>query len=240
MRRYPKTLTLLLVLTVMAFCMVAYANIAMAQFTVTWDENVPAPTGYKLFHRWEGTPAYDYDNPHWTGPLPPVTVTDLLPPLPAMLAPTNTSAVWNKADSTVMVDWNQPPSATATDKVYMVVRAYDDNNGAGPLLESADSEEVNIDQISKNDVTKWEVFFSETSGGPYTSLGEVPATGNTRITQPLTVVPVGQAKVIYFTVVAFGQEGTSSPDAPETSVLVDRRTLTPPANITVTATVPVQ
>lgn len=213
---------------------------AQAQFTVTWDENTPAPTGYKLYHRWEGTPTYDYEHPFWTGPLPPVEVKDLLPPLPAMLAPTNTTATWNKADSTVMVDWNQPASAAATDKVYLVVRAYDDNNGAGPLLESADSEEVNIDQTSKNDVTKWEVFYSETSGGPYTSLGEVLATENTRITQPLTVVPVGQAKTIYFTVVAFGQDDTTSPDAPEASALIDRRTLIPPVNIKITVTVPVQ
>lgn len=215
---------------------------AQAEFTVTWDENVPAPTGYKLFHRWEGTPVYDYDNPYWTGALPPVIISDLLPPLPEMLAPTNTSAIWDKTASSVTIDWNQPPSAEATDKVYMVVRAYmaaDPDTGAEEL-QSADSEEVNIDQTKKNDVTAWRVFYSETSGGPYTSLGDVPATGNTRITKPLTIVPEGQAKIVYFTVIAIGQNDMVSGDAPETSALIDRRTLVPPVNIKITATVPVQ
>lgn len=227
---------------IVVFLLLAMVSMASAEFTVTWDENVPAPTGYKLFHRWEGTTAYDYDNPHWTGPLPPVTVTDLLPPYAEMAAPTNTSAIWNKATSSVTIDWNQPPSAEATDKVYMVVRAY---MAADPALgteelQSADSEEVSIDQTSKNDVTAWRVFYSETSGGPYTSLGDVPATSNTRITQPLTIVPEGQAKIVYFTVVAIGQDNMVSKDAPETSALIDRRTLVPPVNIKVTATVPVQ
>jgi len=228
-------------LTGVLMLVAVYCNSAQAGFTVKWDPNDPTPDGYRLFARWEGTDTYDYTKPFWEGQEVTVRVDDLLPPLPEMIAPTNTSATWDKASSSVTVDWNQPPQTVVTDKVYMVVRAYLDPIFPNTeTLESEDSEEVNIDQSNQNVVTEWEVWFAETSGGPYTSLGKVPATGNTRITEPLTVVPVGQAKTIYFTVVAFGQNGVHSPDSQETSVIVDRRILEPPANISVTVTVPVQ
>lgn len=214
---------------------------AHAEFTVTWDENVPAPDGYRIFDRTADT-VYNYTQPLWEGPLPPVTITNLLPPPPeTMLAPINMSATWDKVASSVTIDWNQPePLEESVEEYFLVARAYMNGNGDIPDLESADSEEVSVIQKSKNTATKWDVYYSETSGGPYTLLDSVPATGNTRITAPLTVVPANQAKMVYFVTVAFGQNDTFSDNSEEASVLIDRRVLNPPVNMQITVTVPVE
>lgn len=207
--------------------------VAIAGFTVTWDENVPAPEGYRIFVRWESE-TYDYTTPFWEGPLPPVEITTFLPPEPAMPAPNMEGVTWNRATSEITVDWNQPANPVATDTAYLVCRAYDGE------LESADSEEVNIEQSNTNVLQEWEVYYSLTSGGPYTSLGKVDGSSGTRVTQPLTAVPDGERAEVFFVVVAFGEGGTNSPDSAEMSVVVDRRTLNPPTGVTVTAMVPVQ
>lgn len=212
-------------------------------FTVTWDENVPAPDGYAVYARFEGE-QYDYDNPIWEGELPPTSVLEVLPSMPDILPATVNSISWNKTDKNIIINWSQSEPLSNTKTVYLVCRAFLndlDPTDDVPRPESPDSEEVSIDQTSINNLTKWEIFYSDTAGGPYQSLGTIDAGEETTYMDPITSVPDGQAKRTYFTLVSFGQEGTFSPNSEEVSVIIDKRKLpTPPLGVSVTAIIPVQ
>jgi hypothetical protein len=80
-----------------------------------------------------------------------------------------------------------------------------------------------------------------TAGGPWTLLDSVTNTGQTApaLTNPLTAVAAGERAEVFFTVVAFDDTNQFSPNATETSVVVDRRVLMPPT-LSITATIPVQ
>jgi len=217
--------------------MSAYAH---ASFTVAWDHNDPMPDAYALYDRIGPTGVYDYENPFWEGIANTHTETGLLPPLPGINPCENLTAAYDRMAGTVLVEWNQPAPLKNEHTVYMVVRAQIGTRGQPDFEDSADSEEVSVLQSNTNSATRWEVFYSETSGGPYTSLGSIPADQTAQLTDPLTAVAVGERKTIYFTVVTFGQGTTYSTNSPETSVVIDRRTVTPPQNINVQAVVPVQ
>lgn len=229
------------ILFVMFFVTFVFPMAAGAGVTIMWDANDPVPDGYRVYHRWEGG-TYDYAVHHWQGSEITTTITDLLPPLPDMLTPTDLGATWNKVTGNITVNWTQPADAFAENKLYLIVRAYLDAVDPAPALESADSEEVNIMQKNTNTISKWEIFYSDVSGGPYTSLGEVIQDGSAQpvITKPVVGVPVNTVKTLYFTAVAFGKGTSFSPNSAEVSVLVDRRSIAPPAGVSVSVTVPVQ
>jgi len=209
-------------------------SISNAEFTIDWDENDPLPDGYRLFSKIVGS-EYDYSSPIWEGLVHPVTINTLVPSLPEMPVPVDLTASYEKTTNEVTATWVQPPDPIATENYNLVVRAYL-NTGE----ESADSNEVEVEQSKRNALSKWEVYYSETAGGPYISLGEVLG-GTPGITQPITAVAEGEIKTIYFTVVAFGESGSFSANSSETSVVIDRRvTPVPPQNINVTVTIPVQ
>lgn len=204
--------------------------------TVKWDHNDPMPEGYRIFQRTEGQ-SYDYSQPVWEGPQDTAVLKYPGPDYPDMPVVTGLTGSWDKPTSSITLNWDQSAPADNTRTDYWIVRAYQGTE------ESADSLEVNRLHTTQNSVTKWEVFYSLTAGGPYTSLGDVTATGagsTGSVTQPLTAVAAGERKTVYFTVVSFGQGATYSANSAEISIDVDRTVLQPPVNISVTATVPVQ
>jgi hypothetical protein len=106
---------------------------------------------------------------------------------------------------------------------------------------SGDSNEVNHTVAGDSSVTRWDVFYSLTSGGPWTLIDSVENTGqsNPTLNSPLTAVPAGERAEVFFTVVAFHSNELYSTNAVETSTIVDRRVLTPPT-LTITATINVE
>jgi hypothetical protein len=106
---------------------------------------------------------------------------------------------------------------------------------------SGDSNEVNQTVTGTSNVSRWDVFYSLTAGGPWTLLDSVTNTGQTApaLTNPLTAVAADERAEVFFTVVAFDDTNQFSPNATETSVVVDRRVLMPPT-LSITATIPVQ
>lgn len=222
--------------------------IVYADVILEWDENDPVPDGYRVFQRWEGE-TYDYTNHAWIGIEHPVTIP-LEVDLPGVPTPENLSGEWDKNSSQITLTWEQSDNLVNTRKTFFVVRAFmrEDPEDTTPItdltfeqvgLESADSEEVFTNQINENSVSEWEVFYAENTGGSYTSLGRTQTSN--LITAPITIVPEGTSKRLYFTVVAFGEEDTFSENSVEISVLIDRR-ITPqiPTGITIIAVVPVE
>jgi len=226
-------------LTVFLFgIIVLTSSLCQGAFTVTWDHNEPRPDEYAVYARLNGA-VYDYDSPIWEGPENEQTITNLLPPLPAIEAATGLTGSFDKANSEISLNWTQPPMLVNTETYYLVVRAQIGTRGESDFMDSADSEEVSIDQSNGNEATKWEVHYSMTSGGPYTKLDEVTSAG--AITAPFTAVAAGTRAEVFFVVVTFGEEGTFSPDSAEHSIIVDRRVVPPPPqNVDVSATIPVQ
>jgi hypothetical protein len=204
----------------------------VSSFTVMWDENVPKPEGYKIYSR-DNLNSYNYDTPVWTGEIPPATF-DFPQPLPDLPMPTSLAVMWDKTTSTVSLSWDLVDAIPNELTKYMVCRAYEG------LIESADSEEVSIVLKKLNPVERWDVFYSETSGGPWVQLSSIPRNQGASLTDPLTVVQKGEKKTLYFTVVAFGEAGSFSPNATEVMVVVDRESLLPPANIKINITIPVE
>ena len=206
-----------------------------AQVTVMWDHNTPLPEGYRVFQRLDGE-AYDYSSPACEVAENTCTIIYDDPVVGELAAPNEVLAVWNKRASTITVTWKQPDSlASRTD--YFVCRAYE-----GPL-ESVDSEEVSWTATKPMEgvVTRYDLFFSETPGGPYTPFDSVDAAqGQMQVTAPLTVVPAGEVKSLYFVVVAFASEGEFSVNSAEAAVEVDRALPPAPGGITIQAVIPVQ
>lgn len=232
-------LALWMILTM--FTMLLFTSVVQAEFTIRWDPNDPTPDGYAVYAREDGQ-TYDYSQPLWEGQETETTIDYLLPPLPDIQPPVNLSAVWNRITGNVTVNWTQPELLINEQLYYLVVRAFlNPTTPDGQRLESPDSNEVNVTQANGNTLQRWEVFYAEQSGGPYSSLDTVTDLSQPIITQPITTVPEGEMKTIYFTVVAFGEENTFSQNAQEVSVIVDRRGIPlPPDGVSVEVTVPVQ
>lgn len=221
-------------LSLISVGLILVAPAMAAQVTVTWDHNEPRPEGYRVFQRLEDA-AYDYTAPAWQGPenIATITYDDPIAATPA--SPADITGTWDQAASEITVTWSQPAaSASRTD--YWIVRAYEGE------AESADSEEVNLTKTVVTQITRWDIFFSETEGGPWTPLYSLDAgAGANTITTPLTIVRPGETKTVYFTVVAFAGDGQFSPDAPGVAVTVDRPGPQPPSGVTVKfVTIPVQ
>lgn len=227
---------------VVAVCLSASFAIA-AQVTLQWDpNNNPAPDDYKLYQRLEGQ-LYDYTkavpNPpdHMDGaiPHPQVTFTVTLPdPNPAPPAPSSLQGSFDRTNSQISLQWQQT-QASQTDRYFWVVRAEI------PPDQSGDSNEVYQDITGKSSVVRWRVFYSLTSGGPWTLLDAVQNTGQATptTTAAFTAVPAGSRATVFFTLVAFNSDTLFSVNSQELSVDVDRRTLNPPV-LTIQTTVPVQ
>lgn len=224
-----------------ALCFACFASLLVplqawpAGVKLTWDPNDPAPEGYRIFQRPDGG-VYDYSVPAWQGPgvLGEITYDDpiavTLPP------PTDITAIWDKRASAITLRWEQP-TATASRTDFWVVRAYE---GA---LESLDSEEVTWTSVATSpaNIIRWDLFYSETAGGPYTPFDSIEAaTGVLQTTKPITVVPPGDTKTLYFTAVAFGENGEFSVNADEAAVVIDRTLPPPPSGVSVTAVIPVE
>lgn len=232
MKKYPKTMWLLIVLTTLAFGMVAYANIAQAKdVTIKFQWDPDTAGGWEkinLYERAEDA-AYDYTQAKGT------------------------------VDQTY-VDGNSTPTtietvANFTDGVkstkFWVVRAQ-----AGDI-ESADSEEVSytvdltpIEQfeftavynetaksidmawnITDARITKWEIYTSDAAGGPYTKLTEVANAEGVETTYSVkgdTLFPAGEKTTKYFTMVAFGPYDLFSANSPEIAITVNKR---PPSGV---------
>lgn len=241
MKRLLKTvLMIFIVLQVLA-------SLTFAQeVTLQWDANTPEPDGYRVFGRSEEG-AYDYSNPIvcdglTTGEIPPGATTCIikLPALnaPVPVAPEITASQWIRADSAVKLTWKQPEQESNTVNYYYVVRAFvvDD--------ESGDSNEVKYVHEQGPDIAHWTVYYSMTSGGPYTKLGDVEDTGQSEVSiiDPITDAPIGVITTVYFTVIAHTpSEDVYSPNANEVTVVIDRRTATPPVNLRfLSALIPVE
>jgi len=226
-----------LILMVGAFLLIA--SMGHAAFTIKWDHNEPRPDEYAVYARTAST-AYDYNAPIWEGPENEQTVTDLLPALPAINPAESIIATYDSVAGNITLGWTQPAPLVNTELYYLVVRAQIGTRGQSDFMDSADSEEVSIEQSNGNVATKWEIYYSLTAGGPYTKLDETTSEGG--LTAAFTAVPAGTRADVYFTIVTFGEEGTYSPNSAEAMVTIDRRTVpTPPVGVqAVEVTVPVQ
>jgi hypothetical protein len=228
--------------TMLLSLLIAAAASAGERVTLKWDPNSTAPDFYTMYQRTEGQ-AYDYtsplpnppDHPDGQIPSPTTTFTVTLPtPTPAPPPPVISAGSFDRATSSVNLQWTQG-EATDTERYYWVVRA---NIGAD---QSGDSNEASHDVVGKSTVARWDVFYSLTSGGPWTKLDTVQNAGGTQpaVTAPLTAVPAGGRADVFFTAVAFSSDTLFSQNAQEVRVDVDRRTLKPPT-LTIQAVVPVQ
>jgi hypothetical protein len=207
---------------------------ADTQVTLSLDPNGEEPTQYKIYQRLDGE-EYDYANPiQVLGLVPDFTVT--LPDLhPAPPAATIDEAAFNRGEQQIYLTWSQS-SITETIRYYWVSRS-----AIPPDLESADSNEVSHDITGTSSVTRWEVYYSLTSGGPWERLDTVTNDGQAEasLTNSLTAAPDDQLTTVYFTVVAFYSDDTFSPNSAEVSIEVDRRQLEPPI-LTKQVVIPVQ
>jgi len=227
------------VFLVLISCVLVVAD----QLTLAWDPNDPTPDGYKLFQK-IGETTYDYLSPvtndmYQDGIIPgdvttfttqELQIPDLISPNPVILV----EPVWSRTENTITLEWNQP--TTNIDLIhYFVVRAFVGED------ESGDSNEVSHTVSNAVLVNYWVVYYSETSGGPWTALSTIQNAGQATptITDPLTVVQSGEIKTIYFTVVSFVDDTLYSQNAQETSVIVDKRIAVPPTNLTKTVVIPV-
>jgi len=217
------------------FCGAAFAQSTLDESSIgfRWDANVIDPEGYRLFER--GEEPYDYTTPRPTENFPDGNI------------PYTTVEVR-------ITDVSTPPFVVT--KRYWVVRAYDGD------LESTDSVEVTFtwdrtappipsnlqasysrrdeevtftwDQSDPDTVKYWEIFYTETSGSDLTNLDTVQNTGQTTPTlnKPITIVPDGERKFLYFTIVAFKDAEVFSEKAVEVGVDINRTILTPPVGFT--------
>ena len=232
MKQYPKTTIFLIVLTFLAFCMVAYAQRAVAkdvEITFQWDaDNSGNWEELRLFERAEqGT--YDYATPKST--LPQTYANDLSQP----------------TQMTITTDFMDGQVTTK----FWVIRA------AAGELESADSDEVSftvnllpleqfdftavynevtktIDmawQITDPRITRWEIYTSDTAGGPYqplTTVNNVEGAETSYSVEEESLFPAGERTTKYFTMVAFAPYDIFSVNSPEISITINKR---PPSGV---------
>jgi hypothetical protein len=224
-------LTLLIPLLLLTYMGIGYSA-EVKNYSVTWDKNVPDPEGYRVFERREGE-AYDYSSPIWEGEFPPAN--DITTPLPIPEMPVQTGLVgsWNKDASEIYLDWNIKDAVPNEEVRYVIVRAYEGSR------ESADSEEVSVTMRTENQVVLWRVYYSEDEQN-WIELDAIQRAEGSRLTKPLTVVPEGEEKLLYFTIVAFGAGDTFSENATPVAVLIDRTELGIPSNVKITVTIPVE
>jgi hypothetical protein len=212
------------------------------KITLAWDANNPSPDGYRLFMRINDG-AYDYDSPVVFERFPNGNIAS---DLTTIQVPGLEGVPYNKT------------------KYYFVLRAFlgtdesgDSNEVMHPVDRTAPNTVVDLTgSYSRDDknislhftqhdyekVSYWTVYFSEVSGGPYTEFESVHNTGtaNNTITRPFTYVSEGDAKIIYFVIVAFRDSDVHSADSNEIDVYVDRRELVIPQQLRIVISVPVE
>lgn len=233
MSKHPKTLALLLILTVLAFGLVAYANIAQAKdvtVTFSWDTDTSGGWEKLNFYERDEAAGYNYNQPIFT-------------------LPQTYDADGNSQPVTTPITTTYPDGQKATK--FWVVRAQ-----AGDL-ESADSEEVSwtvdltplepftftavyndvaktIDmawQITDARITRWEIYTADAAGGPYTKLTAVNNTEGMETTYSVpeaSLFPDGEKTTKYFTMVAFAPYDIFSANAAEIAITVNKR---PPSGV---------
>lgn len=227
---------------VLVILVLGFVSAEARDVTLEWDPNTVAPDVYRLFQRINDE-LYDYKNPvkiplvaedgNIPGNRSTVTVLDLGVEnqvttykwviRAALLDPPLESGDSNEASIDIDLRYPTPPSD---------LTGSFDRNTSQLTLRWGQDETI--------PVSDWKVMYSNTTGGPYTDIGVVPFSSEAVYSAPLTIVPSGEKRTVYFVVVSYRIDGTYSQNSAELAVLVDRRVVMPPNLRKATLVIPVR
>lgn len=220
----------LILLAVFSFTSSAFSD----QVTLAWDPNDPTPEGYRIFDRPEGG-AYDYSIPAWQGPETTATVEVLGEAMKSMKYYFVVRAYEGNLESADSIEVEYTVDRTPPEKVTSLSASYD---------RAASSISLSFTQVNPVRARYWKIYYTFTSGKDYQEFDTIQKStsndGKVQLTKPFTAVAKGERRTVYFTVIGFYEPKSFSANSEEVSVDVNHKIIVAPANIRITAAIPVQ